>query len=60
MDEIFTLELSRHQLGVVANTLRERLHADWDGSRPLDAEERKEFQKILTGLQGLSIDSQCV
>ena len=59
MDEVFTLELSRHQLGVVANTIRERLHADRDGSNPLDASEREELNKTLEALQGASTSSEC-
>ena len=53
MDPSFTLEVSRYQLGIIAQAVRDKLHADRDGSIALDADERNELQRILEDIQGV-------
>lgn len=53
MDKPFMFRFSRYELGVIADALRDKLHADADGRFRLDGDERKVIQKTLGEIQGV-------
>ncbi len=54
MDSRFILEFSRFELGVIADALRDKLHADADGRLKLEDDERVVLRKTLATIQELS------